>query len=174
MAINEGANQSRNADWEQSKNPVVPAKGIILARDKRSHFEVVAHILNNVLPGAPRELESAQPCIRQRRPPKIQYFETMTRIVLYGLPHHQVVPTETLLRFIRSAVLKNRLLPKVKKHSAGHGSSSLARQHNNASFPGEDIFMNLEEKSKRLRWEAVFLSRPALQRVELAQGLQIL
>src|ERR1035438_7087360 len=108
MAITEGANQSRNADRQQSKGPVVPAKGVVFARDKRSQFEVVPHILNKLLSGTPYQLESAQPFIRQRRPPKIQYFETMTRIILYALPHHQVVPTETLMNFIRSAVFRSQ------------------------------------------------------------------
>src|ERR1017187_6852330 len=95
-------------------------------------------------------------------------------IILYGLPHHQVVPTETLPHFVRSAVFKNRLLANVKKHRARHGSSSLARQQDNAFFPGQDMFMNLEEKPKRLRRKAMFLSCPALQSIELAYGLQIL
>src|SRR5579862_2788040 len=101
--------------------------------------------------GTKPELEATQSFIVQRRAAHVQVRETIVEVVLYRLPHEQIVRSQMLkFQFGRAEFIK-RVTAFVKKNSGGNRPVFSAGNNYN-TFPGRDhMALQILEKAKRLR-----------------------
>src|SRR5262249_37667020 len=115
---------------------------------------------------APTQFEPAQTLLDGRGATESQFLHSLLRELPNSFPHHQVAAPELLITFIGSAELIDRLLLKQEEHGCGYGPVAVAGERDKAQATVEDVPVNVLEKGKGLRRQAVTTSRPAMQGIE--------
>ena len=93
----------------------------------------------------------------------MQRPETSRGIMLDAGPHHQVVSAKFKHRLVGSPEFVDRLLPRVEKDAAGDGSRTEPGKHDHSASLSKDVLLQVLKELERLRRQAVFAARLALQ-----------
>ena len=120
----------------------------------------------------PPQLETAEALVFERGPAKVELLHAALGEKTNRLPHHKIVPSQTLFRLIRGTELIDRFVTPNKEDRGRHRGRA-ASGENDESQPGlDDLLVNLGKKSARLRWNTVAFSGEDVQRDELLQRLR--
>src|SRR5947209_4545679 len=90
---------------------------------------------------------------------------------LNRLPHHEVVSSKFLLRFVGCAEFVNGIAVELKKNGASDAARGELRKNNKAGSLRNDLVIDVLEKSKRLRRQSMAAARATVKLVELPNPL---